>query len=212
MVLHDQVLLVHQRLNLALVRRTVRVVVLVPAALQAPAQRLDGLCRFRPHVLHHHTDVPDTGHNVNHRLLGLALKQLLGYIRVHVDLVNTGGVDDCRQGDLAGGVDQEGVSQEDGVKELVNVRPPGVHLRPGAVPGLDVDDHPLHSPEGIVYGKVKLQLLHQKKLVVEDDLGGPLLVALDVCHELGHGHVELLNFTREVDTGDQDLLGVMIHH
>ena len=42
--------------------------------------------------------------------------------------MNAGGVDDCRQGDLAGGVDQEGVSQEDRVQELVNVRPPGVHL------------------------------------------------------------------------------------
>ena len=59
---------------------------------------------------------------------------------------------------------------------------------------------------------MELELLHQQQLVVEDDLGGPLLVALDVGHELGHGHVELLHFAREIDTGDQDLLGVMIHN
>ena len=63
-----------------------------------------------------------------------------------IHLVYTGGVDDGRQGDLAGGVNQEGVGQEDGVEELVNMRPPGVHLGPDAVSGLDVDDHPFHGP------------------------------------------------------------------
>ena len=37
-------------------------------------------------------------------------------------------MDDSRQGDLAGGVDEEGVSQENRVQELVNVRSPRVHL------------------------------------------------------------------------------------
>ena len=91
--------------------------------------------------------MPDTGHNVYHGLLGLTLKQLLGDIGVHIDLVDTGSVDDGRQGDLAGGVDQEGVGQEDRVEELVNMRPPGVNLGPGAVSGLDVNDHPLHGPD-----------------------------------------------------------------
>ena len=44
---------------------------------------------------------------------------------------------------------------------------------------------------------MELELLHQQQLVVEDDLGGSLLVALDVGHELGHGHIELLHLTNE---------------
>ncbi len=53
---------------------------------------------------------------------------------------------------------------------------------------------------------MELQLLHEQQLVVEDDLGGSLLVALDVRHELSHGHIELLHLAGEVDTGDKDLL------
>ena len=41
-----------------LVGRAVWVVVLVSAVLQAATQRLDCLCRLRPHVLHHHSDIP----------------------------------------------------------------------------------------------------------------------------------------------------------
>ena len=39
---------------------------------------------------------------------------------------------------------------------------------------------------------MELKLLHQQQHVVEDDLGGFLLVALDVGQELGHGDIELL--------------------
>ena len=42
---------------------------------------------------------------------------------------------------------------------------------------------------------MELELLHQQQLVVEDDLGGSLLVTLDVGHELSHGHIELLHLT-----------------
>ena len=52
-------------------------------------------------------------------------------------------------------------------------------------------------PKGVVDGEVELELLHQQQLVVEDDLGGSLLVALDIGHELGHGHIELLHLTNE---------------
>ena len=52
-------------------------------------------------------------------------------------------------------------------------------------------------PEGVVNSEVELELLHQQQLVVEDDLGGSLLVALDVGHELGHGHIKLLHLTNE---------------
>ena len=52
-------------------------------------------------------------------------------------------------------------------------------------------------PKGVVDGEVELELLHQQQLVVEDDLGGSLLVALDVGHKLCHGHIELLNLTNE---------------
>ena len=46
--------------SIHLVRRAVRVVVLVSAALESPAQRLDGQCRLLPHVLHHHPNIPDS--------------------------------------------------------------------------------------------------------------------------------------------------------
>ena len=52
-------------------------------------------------------------------------------------------------------------------------------------------------PEGVVDGEVELELLHQQQLVVQDDLGGSLLVTLDVGHKLGHGHIELLHLTNE---------------
>ena len=59
--------------------------------------------------------------------------------------------------------------------------------------------------------QVELQLLHQQKLIVQDDLGGPLLVTLNVGHELLHGDIELLHLAGQVDSSDQDLLRMIIH-
>ena len=131
---------------------------------------------------------------------------------VSADLVHAGGVDDGGQSQLAGRVDQDSVGLQHRVQELVNARPPRVNVRVRGVARLQVDDHPLDGAEGVVDGEVELELLHQQQLVVEDDLGGALLVARDVGHELQHGHVELLHLAGEVDGRDEDLLGVVIHH
>lgn len=62
---------------------------------------------------------------------------------------------------------------------------------------LDVDEEPLQRPVGVVDGQVEVELLHEEELAVEDDVGGLLLVALDVVEELVHGHVELLYLARQ---------------
>ena len=61
--------------------------------------------------------------------------------------------------------------------------------------GLDVNEETLHRSVGVVDGEMELELHDEQELVVEDDLGGSLLVARDVAHELLHRHVELLRLT-----------------
>ena len=62
---------------------------------------------------------------------------------------------------------------------------------------LNVNEESLERPVGIVHCEVKVELLHEEQLVVEDDVGGALLVALDVQQELVHRDVELLNLARQ---------------
>lgn len=63
---------------------------------------------------------------------------------------------------------------------------------------LDVDEETLDGAERLVDDEVKLQLLRQLQLVVQDDLRRLLLVAAHVVDKVVDGDVELLNLARQV--------------
>ena len=61
---------------------------------------------------------------------------------------------------------------------------------------LNVNEQTFDGSEGIVNGEMEVEFPHEKQLVVQDDVHGPLLVSLDVGDELIDGNVELLHFAR----------------
>lgn len=69
---------------------------------------------------------------------------------------------------------------------------------------LEVYEQALHWSVGIVDDKVKVELLNQQQLKLQDLLQNPLLpcwaLLQEVAHKLGAGHVKLLNFTGQVCT------------
>ena len=107
-------------------------------------------------------------------------------------------MDNGGQRDLRRRVDEDGVRVEDLFEEFVDARPQTFGIAQARETGLDVDHQTLQRPKRVMDCQVIVELLHQQQLVVQDDGGGPLAVALQVAHELVHGHVELLHFARQV--------------
>lgn len=69
---------------------------------------------------------------------------------------------------------------------------------------LEVDEQALHGSVGVVNHQVKVELLDQQQLVLQDLLQNPFLpcpgLLHKIAHKLGAGHVELLHFAGQVRT------------
>lgn len=69
---------------------------------------------------------------------------------------------------------------------------------------LEVDEQALHRSVGVVDHQMKVELLDEQQLVLQDLLCNPLLsrraLLHQVCDKLGAGHIELIHFAGQVST------------
>lgn len=69
---------------------------------------------------------------------------------------------------------------------------------------LEVDEQALHGPVGVVDHQVKVELLDQQQLILQDLIQNPFLpgraLLQKVAHKLGAGHVEFIHFTGQICT------------
>ena len=81
----------------------------------------------------------------------------------------------------------------------------GSQLLPGSPPHLDVYQQPLHRPVRSVDHQVKVELLDEQELELQDLLQHSLLpgrgLLQQVAYKLSAGDVELVHLTGQVSTG-----------
>lgn len=69
---------------------------------------------------------------------------------------------------------------------------------------LEVDEQAFHGSVGVVDHQMKVELLDEQQLILQDLLCNPLLsrraLLHEVPHKLGAGHVELIHFAGQVST------------
>ena len=69
---------------------------------------------------------------------------------------------------------------------------------------LEVDEQTFHGSVGVVDNQVKVELLDEEQLILQDLLQNPFLpcrgLLQKVAHKLGAGHVELIHFTGQIRT------------
>lgn len=139
-------------------------------------------------------------------MLGLS-EQRVGDVRVQVFLLLARRVQNRCQRNLRRCVNQTRVGEERLIEEVVDAlaEPVGIlHL----TARFDVDEEAFDGSERVVHGEVVVELLHEQKFVAENYVHRLVPVAFDVRHELLDGHVELLDFAREVNASGTEMMAM----